>query len=80
MSNLNYPWYNIFLFLDTTSHFVKVGIIKEEAERQRLQREELEMELHNVKQQMLGVKSSDADVKRYASTVSELDRVSFNGF
>lgn len=52
---------------------MKVGIIKEEAERQRLQREELEMELHNVKQQMLGVKSSNADVKRYASMVSELD-------
>ncbi|CAH9125833.1 unnamed protein product [Cuscuta epithymum] len=43
----------------------KVDIVREEAERQHLQREELEMELHAIKQQMLGIKSSDnTDVKR----------------
>uniref|UniRef100_A0A0D9Y105 Kinesin motor domain-containing protein n=1 Tax=Leersia perrieri TaxID=77586 RepID=A0A0D9Y105_9ORYZ len=36
----------------------KVDIIKEEAERQRMQREELELELQKVRQQMLAVPSS----------------------
>jgi len=33
----------------------KVDIVKEEAERQRMQREELEVELQKVRQQMLNV-------------------------
>ncbi|RLM99326.1 phragmoplast orienting kinesin 2 [Panicum miliaceum] len=36
----------------------KVGIVKEEAERQRMQREELEVELQKVRQQMLTVPPS----------------------
>ncbi|KAJ7967416.1 Kinesin [Quillaja saponaria] len=43
----------------------KVDIIKEEAERQRLQREELELELDAVKQQMQNVVNADADMKSY---------------
>jgi kinesin family protein 15 len=35
-----------------------VDIVKEEAERQRMQREELELELQKVRQQMLTVPSS----------------------
>lgn len=38
--------------------------MKGEAERQRLQREELEMELHAVKHQMQNFKNADADLKR----------------
>lgn len=37
---------------------LKVDMIKEEAERQRMQREELEVELQKVRQQMLAVPSS----------------------
>jgi kinesin family protein 15 len=43
---------------------LKVNILKEEAERQRLQREELELELHAVKDQMQNVKNTDSDMKR----------------
>ncbi|KAM7253486.1 hypothetical protein ACFE04_021640 [Oxalis oulophora] len=43
----------------------KVDIIKGEAERQRLQREEMEAELHAVNQQMQNLKNSDADMKRH---------------
>jgi len=39
-------------------------MLKDEAERQQLQREELETELHAVKDQMLNVKNADADMKR----------------
>ncbi|KAK8364276.1 hypothetical protein V6Z12_A03G219300 [Gossypium hirsutum] len=42
----------------------KVDIIKGEAERQRLQREELESELDAIKVQMQNVKNADADMKR----------------
>ncbi|XP_022725985.1 kinesin-like protein KIN-12D isoform X2 [Durio zibethinus] len=42
----------------------KVDIIKGEAELQRLQREELESELHAVLVQMQNVKNADADMKR----------------
>ncbi|KAL8554411.1 hypothetical protein ACS0TY_002561 [Phlomoides rotata] len=42
----------------------KVGIVKEEAERQRIQREDIELELLGVKEQMHKVESSDSDVKR----------------
>lgn len=42
----------------------KVDIVKGEAERQRLQREELELELLSVKEQMHKVNSNDSDVKR----------------
>ncbi|PON49199.1 Kinesin-like protein [Parasponia andersonii] len=41
----------------------KVDIVKGEAERQRLQREELELELHAVKQQTQNVEN--ADIRRY---------------
>lgn len=37
---------------------LKVDIIKEEAERQRMHREEIELELQKVRQQMLAVPSS----------------------
>lgn len=43
----------------------KVELLSGEAERQRLQREELESELHAVMQQMHNVKKFDADMKRY---------------
>jgi Mg2+/citrate symporter len=43
---------------------LKVNILKEEAERQRLQREELELELHAIKDQMQNVKNTDSDMKR----------------
>ncbi|KAF4366869.1 hypothetical protein F8388_013934 [Cannabis sativa] len=43
----------------------KVAIVKEEAERQRLQREELELELHAVKQQTRNVENADADMRSY---------------
>ncbi|XP_011088306.1 kinesin-like protein KIN-12D [Sesamum indicum] len=43
----------------------KVDIVKGEAERQRLQREELELELLGVKEQMHTMENNDSDVKRY---------------
>ncbi|KAK7319825.1 hypothetical protein RJT34_04553 [Clitoria ternatea] len=43
----------------------KVDIIKGEAERQRLQREDLEMELHSVKDQMQNVRNADGDMRRF---------------
>jgi kinesin family protein 15 len=43
---------------------LKVNILKEEAERQLLQREELELELHAVKDEMQNVKNTDSDMKR----------------
>ncbi|CAH2053339.1 unnamed protein product [Thlaspi arvense] len=42
----------------------KVNVIKGEAERQRLQREELEMELHTIRQQMESTRNSDGEIKR----------------
>lgn len=42
----------------------KVELLQGEAERQRLQREELESELHAVMQQMHNVENCDADMKR----------------
>jgi len=42
----------------------KVDIVKEEAERQRMQREELEVELQKVRQQMLAVPPS-GKARRY---------------
>ncbi|GER50419.1 kinesin motor family protein [Striga asiatica] len=42
----------------------KVDIVKGEAERQRLQREELELELLGIKEQMQNIKSNDSDLKR----------------
>ncbi|GFQ03855.1 phragmoplast orienting kinesin 2 [Phtheirospermum japonicum] len=42
----------------------KVDIVKGEAERQRLQREELELELLGVKEQMQNIKSNDSGLKR----------------
>ncbi|EPS64519.1 hypothetical protein M569_10262 [Genlisea aurea] len=44
----------------------KVDIVKGEAERQSLQREELELELLGVKEQMQNVESKDLDIKRCA--------------
>ncbi|XP_030523084.1 kinesin-like protein KIN-12D isoform X2 [Rhodamnia argentea] len=43
----------------------KVDIVKGEAERQRLLREELELELHSIKSQMQNVQNADADIKRH---------------
>lgn len=43
----------------------KVDILKGEAERQRLQREELEDELHSVKYQMQNVENVDSGIKRH---------------
>ncbi|PIN14199.1 Kinesin-like protein [Handroanthus impetiginosus] len=42
----------------------KVEIVKGEAERQRLQREELELELLGVKEQMQQIRSNDIEAKR----------------
>lgn len=42
----------------------KVNVIKDEAERQRLQREELETELHTIRQQMESVRNADEEMKR----------------
>jgi len=46
---------------------VQVDILKGEAERQRLQREELELELHALNHKMQNVESTDVDVKRFVS-------------
>ena len=46
---------------------MQVDILKGEAERQSLQREELELELHALKNKMHNVESTDADVKRFVS-------------
>ena len=43
----------------------KVDLVKGEAERQRLQREELELELLAFKEHMQKVRSDDSDVKRF---------------
>ncbi|KAE9607258.1 putative plus-end-directed kinesin ATPase transcription factor bZIP family [Lupinus albus] len=43
----------------------KVDIIKGEAERQRLEREDLELELHAIKDQMQNVTNADADMRRF---------------
>ncbi|RDX99717.1 Kinesin-like protein KIN-12D, partial [Mucuna pruriens] len=43
----------------------KVDIIKGETERQRLQREDLELELHALKDQMQNVKNVDGDMRRF---------------
>lgn len=43
----------------------QVDIVKGEAERQRLQREELELELHTVKQQFQNVNNSDTEMRRF---------------
>nr|KYP49832.1 Kinesin-like protein KIF15 [Cajanus cajan] len=43
----------------------KVDIIKGEAERQRLQREDLELELHALKDQMQNVRNADGDIRRF---------------
>lgn len=45
-------------------------MVKEDAEQQRLQREELELELHSVKNQMHNFKNADADLKRYISQLT----------
>ncbi|XP_023641179.1 kinesin-like protein KIN-12D isoform X2 [Capsella rubella] len=42
----------------------KVNAVKGEAERQRLQREELEMELHTIRQQMKSARNADGEIKR----------------
>uniref|UniRef100_A0A1J3CW79 Phragmoplast orienting kinesin 2 n=1 Tax=Noccaea caerulescens TaxID=107243 RepID=A0A1J3CW79_NOCCA len=42
----------------------KVNVIKDEAERQRMQREELEMELHTIRQQMENTINADGEMKR----------------
>ncbi|KAG7582503.1 Kinesin motor domain [Arabidopsis suecica] len=42
----------------------KVNVVKGEAERQRLQREELEMELHTIRQQMESARNADGEMKR----------------
>lgn len=47
----------------------QVDILKGEAERQRLQREELEDELHSVKYQMQNVENVDTDMKRFCSFI-----------
>lgn len=52
------PIYDSFFLLS------KVDIVKGEVERQRLEREELEMELDAVKQQMNNVKKGDTDIRR----------------
>ncbi|XP_019437476.1 PREDICTED: kinesin-like protein KIN-12D isoform X1 [Lupinus angustifolius] len=45
----------------------KVDIIKGEAERQRLEREDLELELHAMKDQMQNVTNADADMRRFVN-------------
>ena len=47
------------------NYFVQADIIKEEAERQRLQREDLELELHSLKDLMQNVKNVDGDMRRF---------------
>lgn len=47
------------------NYFVQADIIKEEAERQRLQREDLELELHALKDMMQNVKNVDGDMRRF---------------
>jgi kinesin family member 15 len=42
-----------------------VDFIKGEAERQRLQREDLEMELCALKDQMQNLRNADDDIKRF---------------
>ncbi|KAL9238163.1 hypothetical protein vseg_012628 [Gypsophila vaccaria] len=44
----------------------KVDVLKEDVERQRLQREELELELHSFKNQMQSVEFADSEIKRHA--------------
>jgi len=46
------------------NYFVQADIIKEEAERQRLQREDLELELHALKDMMQNVKNV-GDMRRF---------------
>ncbi|XP_074292924.1 kinesin-like protein KIN-12D isoform X2 [Silene latifolia] len=43
----------------------KVDVLKGETERQRLQREELEVELHSFKNQMQSVEFADSEIKRH---------------
>ncbi|KAL3033287.1 hypothetical protein AAZX31_02G129700 [Glycine max] len=43
----------------------QVDILKGEAERQRLQREDLELELHALKDQMQNVRNVDGDMRRF---------------
>lgn len=55
-------------FIVILHHYIipgQVDIIKGEAERQRLQREDLELELHALKDQMQSVGNADADTKRF---------------
>ncbi|XP_022947427.1 kinesin-like protein KIN-12D [Cucurbita moschata] len=49
----------------------KVDIVKEDAEQQRLQREELELELHGVKNQMQNFRNADADLKRHVNEIEK---------
>ena len=49
----------------TLNYFVQVDILKGEAERQRLQREDLELELHALKDQMQNVRNVDGDMRRF---------------
>lgn len=43
--------------------------MKGEAERQRLQRVELELELHAIKLQMQNIRNTDADMRRFRSII-----------
>lgn len=47
------------------NYFGQVDFIKGEAERQRLQREELETELCALKEQMQNLRNADDDTKRF---------------
>ncbi|OVA15456.1 Kinesin [Macleaya cordata] len=51
----------------------KVDIVKGEAERQRLQREELEMELESIRNQMLTVQTSGAKMKLEMQSIMSED-------
>ncbi|KAF8406359.1 hypothetical protein HHK36_008446 [Tetracentron sinense] len=57
----------------------KVDVVKGEAERQRLQREELEMELHAIRHQMLSVHTSDvimeSKIQNVKGSAAELQRL-----
>lgn len=70
-SNKRYPYSESFITenavlisnIDIIS-IPQVDLVKGEAERQRLQREELELELLAFKEQMQNVQCNDSDVKR----------------
>lgn len=70
-SNKRYPYseslipeYTVLICNIDIIYIPQVDLVKGEAERQRLQREELELELLAFKEQMQNVQCNDSDVKR----------------